>query len=262
MAPRRSGAPPRSVSFTAARGASGDASCVKRAELFLRSAAFELWRAGGKFKPLPRVAGGDSAAAERALKHPSALVEVDDGEKVDCACGRNRSRGLMMACEVCGAWEHAECQGFRTDEQIPADYVCSACKRVEREEVVVLKMLEQGADWVCAARPADLDGAAEGRGLLWPVPDEDKGRDVADGDLPGGCCLCGCEDSEDFEALVNPCTCNGGAAVAHPGCVASAVQTGIGNWSPKAGAPCPYCGGQGGPAAWAAGLAGPVPPPL
>jgi len=70
-------------------------------------------------------------------------VGIEKGEKIDCVCGKNRSHGLMMACERCGAWEHAECQGFRSKLQIPADYICSVCVRAEGEEVIIIRCEEQ-----------------------------------------------------------------------------------------------------------------------
>lgn len=94
-----------------------------KAVQFLQSAAFESWREQG--------ASGEHAGGfectpgrERGLKHPYSYVELEQGEKVDCVCGKNRSHGLMMACERCGAWEHAECQGFRTNKQVIVPFSC------------------------------------------------------------------------------------------------------------------------------------------
>lgn len=118
----------RSISFL--RGgddvtdARGENQVLGRAEQFLRSVAFENWRKQvSKESPLKsreQQAHGSqqNLGKERGLKHPHSFVEIDQGEKVDCKCGKNRSHGLMMACERCGAWEHAECQGFRSKQQV------------------------------------------------------------------------------------------------------------------------------------------------
>uniref|UniRef100_A0A7I4C374 Uncharacterized protein n=1 Tax=Physcomitrium patens TaxID=3218 RepID=A0A7I4C374_PHYPA len=45
------------------------------------------------------------------------------------------------------------------------------------------------------------------------------------GDRGSVCCLCGCEDNEQFEALVKPCGCSGCSVVVHSSC-ASAVNVG------------------------------------
>lgn len=104
---------------------SAEDQAVDRAVLFLRSVAFESWRKQGVgVEALQREreqAGamiGSKHARERGLKHPCSFVEMEQGEKVDCSCGKNRSRGLMLACERCGAWEHAECKGYRNDKQV------------------------------------------------------------------------------------------------------------------------------------------------
>lgn len=119
----------RSMSFfrgTAAdevTGVKGENQALGKAEQFLRSVAFENWRRQvSRESPLKsrEHSGGSqhNLGKERGLKHPHSFVEIDGGEKVDCKCGKNRSHGLMMACERCGAWEHAECQGFRSNKQV------------------------------------------------------------------------------------------------------------------------------------------------
>lgn len=126
----------RSISFfrgTASdevAGAKGEKQVLEKAEQFLRSVAFENWRRQGSRESLlknrEQAAGSThNLGKERGLKHPHSFVEIDQGEKVDCKCGKNRSHGLMMACERCGAWEHAECQGFRSDKQVVVPRQCS-----------------------------------------------------------------------------------------------------------------------------------------
>lgn len=98
-----------------ARG--GENEVLGKAEQFLRSVAFENWRRQ-VLKSRENLGQQNLLGKERGLKHPNSFVEIDQGEKVDCKCGKNRSHGLMMACEKCDAWEHAECQGFRSNKQV------------------------------------------------------------------------------------------------------------------------------------------------
>ncbi|XP_024516889.1 uncharacterized protein LOC112341258 [Selaginella moellendorffii] len=187
----------------------GDEELVKRAVLFARSAAFCQWRE--QRHQQQAMEGMPSSQqheldAERGLKHPSALVGFDKGDKVDCRCGKNRSRGQMVTCEVCSTREHLEC--LDSSSQIAADYICSACLRAQKEEVFVISMDEQ----------------EEGRVLLnsgdsWT--NTPKARDTGDESV---CSLCGCEDNEDFETMIQPCTCDNAAVSAHPSCVTLALE--------------------------------------
>eukprot|EP00897_Mesotaenium_endlicherianum_P009010 jgi/Mesen1/8137/ME000437S07229 len=196
----------KAMSFKVDSGLGNDEEAVKRATLFLRSCASERWKKNLPVAPLAREQSSTGHLRERALKHECAYVELDQGEKVDCVCGKNRSRGLMMACERCGAWEHAECQNFRNGRQIPADYICSACKRAEKEEVIVLKLLEQGEDWDYAIQEVQTDG---------------KGLEL-ERDEQYCCSICACEDNEDFQALVQSCSCEGPSFFVHPACMEAA----------------------------------------
>lgn len=110
----------RAVSFQdhSLVGGSSPDEALNKAVRFLRGVAFESWRKRNTNDLMSRNRETLGHRKERALKHVSAFVEIETGEKVDCSCGKNRSRGLMVACERCGAWEHAECQGFRSDKQV------------------------------------------------------------------------------------------------------------------------------------------------
>ncbi|CAM6060919.1 unnamed protein product [Sphagnum tenellum] len=228
---------------------SAEDQAVDRAVLFLRSVAFESWRKQGvAMEALQREREqggamiGSKHARERGLKHPCSFAEMEQGEKVDCSCGKNRSRGLMLACERCGAWEHAECKGYRNDKQIPADYVCSACERAQREEVIVIRLEEQ-------VSPRNLRPQ---RGLFNREKSADLWTDEKikekEGDEPV-CCVCGCEDNEDLEALIQACSCDAGSSVAHPNCVTAAINKASQRGHPTQGselAICHICGDETG----------------
>ncbi|KAL2612684.1 hypothetical protein R1flu_024376 [Riccia fluitans] len=210
----------RAVSFQdhSLVGAGTPDEALNKAVRFLRGVAFDSWRTqimNDLMSRNHRETFGHRR--ERALKHVSAFVEIEKGEKVDCACGKNRSRGLMVACERCGAWEHAECQGFRSNKQIPADYICSACMRAEREDVVVIRLDEQGE---CANLQLED---------LWTdvKPKEREGDESV-------CCICGCEDNQDFETMIHPTTehaCGDGAIFAHPACISATQHASNKSWT-------------------------------
>ncbi|KAJ7556208.1 hypothetical protein O6H91_05G074300 [Diphasiastrum complanatum] len=212
----------------------GEEELLTRAITFLRSAAFEYWRKNGKNGANRPFLHGDPSGAqgrERGLKHPFSYVGIDDGEKVDCVCGKNRSKGLMVACEHCGVWEHAECLGYRFSSQIPEDYICSACIRAQKEEVVFIRLDEQGVSQI---QYSD--------GLLIDPQERERFRDEP------VCCVCGCEYNEDLENMIHPCSCGGGLAVAHSNCLLSALESTTSKERAKQAAsslPCPLCGGQG-----------------
>ncbi|KAL8171831.1 hypothetical protein V2J09_023635 [Rumex salicifolius] len=48
---------------------------------------------------------------------------------VDCACGAQDDDGeRMLACDVCGVWQHTRCAGIRDSDCVPAQFVCGGCK--------------------------------------------------------------------------------------------------------------------------------------
>ena len=117
----------RSISFCCHSNGREVDGALEKAEHFLRSAAFDNWRRHQvqqqqqQLRSREQAGGGAphrSSHKERGLKHAYSFVGIEKGEKIDCVCGKNRSHGLMMACERCGAWEHAECQGFRSKLQV------------------------------------------------------------------------------------------------------------------------------------------------
>ncbi|XWS41215.1 hypothetical protein CRYUN_Cryun17cG0061600 [Craigia yunnanensis] len=48
---------------------------------------------------------------------------------VDCICGANDDDGeRMLACDVCGVWQHTRCSGINDSEAVPAKFVCYRCR--------------------------------------------------------------------------------------------------------------------------------------
>ncbi|GMI93140.1 hypothetical protein like AT1G33420 [Hibiscus trionum] len=51
---------------------------------------------------------------------------------VDCKCGAKDDDGeRMLACDVCGVWQHTRCSGINDSEAVPAKFVCNRCSSKE-----------------------------------------------------------------------------------------------------------------------------------
>ncbi|CAM0883894.1 unnamed protein product [Alopecurus aequalis] len=47
---------------------------------------------------------------------------------VDCTCGAKDDDGeRMMACDVCGVWQHTRCSGISDFEEVPENFICRKC---------------------------------------------------------------------------------------------------------------------------------------
>ncbi|XP_020589393.1 LOW QUALITY PROTEIN: PHD finger protein At1g33420 [Phalaenopsis equestris] len=48
--------------------------------------------------------------------------------EVDCTCGAKDDDGeRMMACDVCGVWQHTRCTGIDDEEKVPDKFICIKC---------------------------------------------------------------------------------------------------------------------------------------
>ncbi|KAI3435433.1 PHD domain-containing protein [Psidium guajava] len=48
---------------------------------------------------------------------------------VDCRCGAKDDDGeRMLACDVCGVWQHTRCSGISDSESVPARFICGGCR--------------------------------------------------------------------------------------------------------------------------------------
>lgn len=48
---------------------------------------------------------------------------------VDCKCGAKDDDGeRMLACDVCGVWQHTRCSGMDDSESVPARFICGGCR--------------------------------------------------------------------------------------------------------------------------------------
>ncbi|KAJ6857907.1 hypothetical protein NC652_040431 [Populus alba x Populus x berolinensis] len=48
---------------------------------------------------------------------------------VDCRCGAKDDDGeRMLACDVCGVWQHTRCSGIPDSDPVPAKFVCVGCR--------------------------------------------------------------------------------------------------------------------------------------
>ncbi|CAN4112923.1 unnamed protein product [Withania somnifera] len=52
---------------------------------------------------------------------------------VDCYCGAKDDDGeRMLACDVCGVWQHTRCAGIPDLDAVPARFICLGCRCVSR----------------------------------------------------------------------------------------------------------------------------------
>ncbi|PNT41065.1 hypothetical protein POPTR_004G134700v4 [Populus trichocarpa] len=52
-----------------------------------------------------------------------------EGWTVDCCCGAKDDDGeRMLACDVCGVWQHTRCSGIPDSDSVPAKFVCLRCR--------------------------------------------------------------------------------------------------------------------------------------
>lgn len=52
---------------------------------------------------------------------------------VDCSCGAKDDDGeRMLACDVCGVWQHTRCSGINDSGSVPAMFVCQRCRSSNR----------------------------------------------------------------------------------------------------------------------------------
>ncbi|XVF29809.1 hypothetical protein REPUB_Repub16aG0003100 [Reevesia pubescens] len=51
-----------------------------------------------------------------------------DNWTVDCTCGAKDDDGeRMLACDICGVWQHTRCAGIDNTDAIPAKFICMRC---------------------------------------------------------------------------------------------------------------------------------------
>ncbi|KAK9692017.1 hypothetical protein RND81_09G235400 [Saponaria officinalis] len=60
---------------------------------------------------------------------------------VDCSCGARDDDGeRMLACDVCGVWQHTRCAGISDFDVVPAKFQCSRCRSASRTAVANVSM--------------------------------------------------------------------------------------------------------------------------
>ncbi|GFQ04305.1 phd finger protein at1g33420 [Phtheirospermum japonicum] len=59
---------------------------------------------------------------------------------VDCLCGAKDDDGeRMLACDVCGIWQHTRCAGILDSEAVPAKFFCHRCKRMGQTTKLIVQ---------------------------------------------------------------------------------------------------------------------------
>eukprot|EP01156_Anaeramoeba_ignava_P011671 Anaeramoba_ignava/a484393_15.p1 GENE.a484393_15~~a484393_15.p1 ORF type:complete len:142 (-),score=52.47 a484393_15:67-465(-) len=52
----------------------------------------------------------------------------ESNDIIQCICGNNFSRGEMVQCDSCKIWQHIDCLGFKSGNDLPDFYFCQKCK--------------------------------------------------------------------------------------------------------------------------------------
>ncbi|KAI3829072.1 hypothetical protein L1987_03186 [Smallanthus sonchifolius] len=73
---------------------------------------------------------------------------------LDCSCGAKDDDGeRMLACDVCGVWQHTRCAGISDSDSVPVNFVCCKCDG-------------GGGGMVAAEGGGMVDPIADGGGLM------------------------------------------------------------------------------------------------
>ncbi|XP_018026843.1 mucin-5AC [Hyalella azteca] len=77
------------------------------------------------------VASADDDTSEAEATDDAHEDDKDDDEFghrhiINCCCGSSEEDGLMLQCDVCMCWQHAQCYSIGK-EAVPEKYVCSMC---------------------------------------------------------------------------------------------------------------------------------------
>ena len=228
------------------------AEAKEKAVKFSLSKAFNEWLHDRPIAKNPRKSGL-GGSRKRAMKHPCAYTGEMGEDFIDCACGDNEEYGFMLACETCGAWEHGECCGVKSEEAIPEEYECSTCVREknvvsfprqllvdlddddddvkkkeddpgeeEENEALVQDMIKKGEiieddDWGLqsyVAKALGIDPKTE-----FALHPNSQSSNSVSAKRRCVCCVCGCEHTDEIEPMVKACNCLGGGAIAHRDCL-------------------------------------------
>lgn len=66
---------------------------------------------------------------------------------VDCKCGAKDDDGeRMLACDVCGVWQHTRCSGIDDSESVPASFICGGCGGCRSSGKTTIKASEGDKD--------------------------------------------------------------------------------------------------------------------
>lgn len=78
--------------------------------------------------PLPAQDAAQPAKMEQApVKGGPVIYDPEDGV-VRCICGYDHDDGFTVQCDTCFVWQHANCVGYFTTNQIPKRYLCDECQ--------------------------------------------------------------------------------------------------------------------------------------
>ena len=81
----------------------------------------------------------DDADRVRKLPLYDEVSEYEGSDIIACICNQNKEVGIMIQCDLCDRWSHAECYSFNEGD-IQYDFICQFC---QGKEIPTIEDLEQ-----------------------------------------------------------------------------------------------------------------------
>ena len=94
--------------------------------------------------------------------------------EVSCMCGVTHDDGEAMAeCAVCSKWSHLSCHGFKSDSEVPENFVCLQCEGFGESQSQSQDATPTPSTDGAAPSPAAISSAPS----VSPLPETDEDRD-------------------------------------------------------------------------------------
>ncbi|KAG8383336.1 hypothetical protein BUALT_Bualt04G0001900 [Buddleja alternifolia] len=86
---------------------------------------------------------------------------------VDCLCGAKDDDGeRMLACDVCGIWQHTRCSGIPDSDAVPAKFFCHRCRLVAKTTKAIGQCKKEEVDKVAGDNGGILGLSLTNTGIL------------------------------------------------------------------------------------------------
>ena len=121
----------------------------------------------------------DNTNRVRKLPLYDDVSEYEGSDVIACICNQNKEVGIMIQCDLCDRWSHAECYSF-DEGDIQYDFTCQYCQGKEMPTIDDFEQVEAGNN----TTSFDIDSHNES-----DISKRRKDDDSADSDDEVGCLL-------------------------------------------------------------------------